>query len=48
MPETDGPEAAGAVHGLPREDAKTIPITALTANAFDGDARRSLQTCART
>ena len=26
-----------------REDAKTIPIIALTANAFDEDVQRSLQ-----
>ena len=28
---------------MDREDAKTIPIIALTANAFDEDVQRSLQ-----
>ena len=30
-------------HILDREDAKRIPIIALTANAFDEDVQRSLQ-----
>lgn len=28
---------------MDREDAKTIPIIALTANAFDEDVQRSIQ-----
>ena len=32
-----------AIRALNRPDAKTIPIIALTANAFDEDVQRSLQ-----
>ncbi len=42
MPEMDGLEAA-AIRALDREDAKRVPIIALTANAFDEDVQRSLQ-----
>ncbi|MCR5784372.1 MAG: response regulator [Eubacterium sp.] len=43
MPEMDGLEATKAIRALDREDAKKIPIIALTANAFDEDVQRSLQ-----
>ena len=43
MPVMDGLEAAAAIRALDRPDAKTIPIIALTANAFDEDVQRSLQ-----
>lgn len=43
MPEMDGLEATMAIRALNRPDAKTIPIIALTANAFDEDVQRSLQ-----
>ena len=43
MPEMDGLEATVAIRGLDREDARKIPIIALTANAFDEDVQRSLQ-----
>lgn len=43
MPELDGLEATEAIRALPRVDAKRIPIIALTANAFDEDVQRSLQ-----
>ena len=43
MPEMDGLAATAAIRALDRADAKTIPIIALTANAFDEDVQRSLQ-----
>ena len=43
MPEMDGLEATMAIRALDREDAKDVPIIALTANAFDEDVRKSLQ-----
>ena len=43
MPEMDGLEATTHIRALDREDAKTVPIIALTANAFDEDVQRSLQ-----
>ena len=43
MPEMDGLEATMAIRKMDRTDAKKIPIIALTANAFDEDVQRSLQ-----
>ena len=43
MPEMDGLEATRAIRASGHADAKTIPIIALTANAFDEDVQRSLQ-----
>ncbi|MBE6016412.1 MAG: response regulator [Lachnospiraceae bacterium] len=43
MPEMDGLEATRAIRATDRSDAKTIPIIALTANAFDEDVQRSMQ-----
>ena len=43
MPVMDGLQATQAIRALERPDAKTIPIIALTANAFDEDVQRSLQ-----
>lgn len=43
MPVMDGLETAEAIRALPREDARPVPIIALTANAFDEDVQRSLQ-----
>ncbi|MBQ1336085.1 MAG: response regulator, partial [Selenomonadaceae bacterium] len=43
MPEMTGLEATTAIRAMERSDARTIPIIALTANAFDEDVQRSLQ-----
>ena len=43
MPEMDGLEATQIIRATDQADAKTIPIIALTANAFDEDVQRSMQ-----
>ena len=43
MPIMDGLTATEKIRALNRDDAKTVPIIALTANAFDEDVQRSLQ-----
>lgn len=43
MPVLDGLGATEAIRALDREDAKKVPIIAMTANAFDEDVQRSLQ-----
>lgn len=42
MPEMNGLEAASAIRGLPHPDAKTIPIIAMTANAFQEDRQAAM------
>ncbi len=42
MPVMDGVAAAREIRGLDRTDAKTVPIIALTANAFDEDVQQCL------
>ncbi len=43
MPEMDGITATKTIRAMDRTDAATIPIIALTANAFDEDVQQSLQ-----
>ncbi|SDB25009.1 response regulator [Butyrivibrio sp. INlla16] len=43
MPEMNGLEATAAIRAMGRADSKSIPIIALTANAFDEDVQQSLQ-----
>lgn len=42
MPVLDGLEAARAIRALPRPDAATVRISAMSANAFSDDIQRSL------
>ena len=39
----DSLEATRTIRSSGREDAETIPVIALTANAFDEDVQRSMQ-----
>ena len=41
MPVMDGNAAAAAIRALPRGDAATVPIIAMTANAYEEDAEMS-------
>ena len=41
MPVMDGYAAAEAIRAMKREDAKKIPIIALSANAFTGDVSKA-------
>ena len=43
MPVMDGRQATRQIRDLSRADAKSIPIVAMTADAFDGDVNLSLQ-----
>lgn len=43
MPEMDGYEASRQIRAINRPDAKTVPIIALTANAFTEDAQRAAE-----
>lgn len=42
MPEMDGLEATRTIRQIDREDLKTLPIIAMSANAFDEDVKRSI------
>lgn len=43
MPEMDGLSATKEIRALDREDAGTIPIIAMTANAFDEDEKKCME-----
>ena len=43
MPVVDGLSATRKIRALSREDAKEIPIIAMTANAFDEDIRKCME-----
>ncbi|MDR0388800.1 MAG: PAS domain-containing protein, partial [Spirochaetaceae bacterium] len=43
MPNMDGYEASKAIRDLERSDAKTVPIVAVTANAFKDDIEKAMQ-----
>ncbi len=43
MPVMDGLEATRAIRSMEREDCHTIPIVAMSANAFDDDLKKSVE-----
>lgn len=43
MPVMDGIEATRKIRGMDRADAYTVPIIAMTANAFDEDMKKSME-----
>lgn len=43
MPVMNGLEAAAAIRGLAREDTRTLPIIAMSANAYQEDVDKSIQ-----
>jgi CheY-like chemotaxis protein len=43
MPVMDGMEATRIIRSLDKADAKTIPIVAMSANAFEEDVQKSLE-----
>jgi len=42
MPNVDGYEATRTIRALERSDARTVPIVAMTANAFKEDIEKAL------
>ncbi len=43
MPVMDGLEATRTIRAMEREDCRTIPIVAMSANAFDDDLKKSVE-----
>ena len=43
MPVMDGLDATRAIRAMEREDCHTIPIVAMSANAFDDDLKKSVE-----
>jgi signal transduction histidine kinase/PleD family two-component response regulator/PAS domain-containing protein len=43
MPVMDGLEATKAIRSMDREDCRTIPIVAMSANVFDDDLRKTVE-----
>ena len=43
MPVMDGLAATRAIRAMEREDCHTIPIIAMSANAFDDDLKKSVE-----
>ena len=43
MPNMDGITATKRIRAMNRQDAKDIPIIAMTANAFEEDRKRSME-----
>ena len=43
MPVMNGLEAAEKIRALDRPDSETVPIFAMTANAFEEDRRKALE-----
>ena len=43
MPVMNGLEAARAIRAMEREDCRTLPIIAMSANAFDDDLKKSVE-----
>ena len=43
MPKLDGMTATRLIRAMDREDARVIPIIAMTANAFDEDRKKALE-----
>ncbi len=43
MPVMDGLDATRAIRGMQREDCRTLPIIAMSANAFDEDLKKSVE-----
>ena len=43
MPVKDGLEATREIRALPREDAKSVHILAMSANAFENDVQECIE-----